>query len=79
MPRAGSEPPFTLNKENLVSFRISVLQRPVLTIEMVVKKKYCLTGLSSYQLMVLSRRVRYASTTAGVGVEFALATSPKFH
>ena len=79
MPRAGSEHPLTFNKENLMIFRISVLQRPVITIEMVVKKKYCLTGLSSYQLIVLSRRVLYASMTSGVGVELALATSPKFH
>ena len=39
MPRASSEHPLALDEENLMSFRISVLQRPVLAIEMIVKKE----------------------------------------
>jgi hypothetical protein len=43
---------------------ICLLQRSVIAMELVVKKKY-----NSYQLMVLSRKVRYASTTSGVAAE----------
>ena len=39
MPCPGGEHSLAFDKENLMSFRISVLQRPVLTIEMIVKKE----------------------------------------
>jgi hypothetical protein len=64
MPRTSGEHPFTLNEEDLMRLRICFLQCSVVAIELVVKKEY-----NSYQLMVLSRKVRYASTTSGVAAE----------
>jgi len=69
MPRASSEHALTLDEENLMSLWICFLQRTEIAVEMVVKKKYCLFRFSSYQLAVLSRRVRYALTTSGVAGE----------
>ena len=64
MPLTRGEHPFALNEEDLMCLGICLLQRSEVAIELVIKKEY-----NSYQLTVLSRKVRYASTTSGVAVE----------